>query len=279
MQRLSAITVLACVTMAGSSAAVHAADIIVEQPPVYVEEAPAYAAAPEYTGWYLRADAGYVFESETDGDYLFYNQFTNTYDDRYHYDEIRLDRAFSFGAGAGYRFAKHFRADVTADYFQTDVKGSTACPLMLGFNSDCRFDDSSEADIWTAMANAYVDLPYFGAVTPYFGAGLGFAHVSYGELRNEQDCGSSPNCPTTPFVGTHEGEESWRFASSLMAGASIDLTQQLKLDAGYKYTRIYKGDAFGFDEFDKSFGASGVQGRDHGFNVHAVRAGLRYEFY
>ena len=63
-----------------------------------------------------------------------------------------------------------------------------------------------------------------------------------------------------------------------MAGASFDLTQQLKLDAGYRYTRISEGDAFGYDAADIAFGARGVQGRDNGFDVHTVRAGLRYEF-
>ena len=64
-----------------------------------------------------------------------------------------------------------------------------------------------------------------------------------------------------------------------MAGASVDLTHSLALDVGYRYTRVFEGDAFKFDASDRAAGATGVQGRDNGFNMHTVRAGLRYSFF
>ncbi|MBB4004675.1 opacity protein-like surface antigen [Aurantimonas endophytica] len=265
MATVAAIGVLSCMT--GTT---RAADII---EPIYVEpSAPAYEepVKENYSGWYIRGDAGYLFSSKTSGDYSVFGERGS----RYHFDELETKSSYTLGAGLGYRFSDHFRADVSLDYYDLDIDGRSDCPSYVGFG--CNYNDSTSADVWTAMANAYVDLKKLGSITPYIGAGLGFAHVGYGKMKNEicnPTCGAEGN-----FMGYHEGEDSWRFASSLMAGASVDLTKQLKLDVGYRYTRVFEGDAFGYDQVDSAFGASGVQGRDHGFNLHAVRAGLRYEF-
>ncbi len=251
-----------------SPMAAKAADII---EPIPVVEAPA-----DYSGWYIRADAGYAFSSETSGSYRYFDAHSGLYGDDFRYSSIEFKDGYSVGGGVGYRWADHFRTDLTADYYNFKVKGSSDCAYSFGY-SGCRFNDSSKADLWTVMANAYVDLGYFGAVTPYIGAGVGFANVSYGEMRNEV---CAPNCGDAyNYVGIHEGLDSWRFAASLMAGASIDLTQSLALDVGYRYTRVSEGEAFAFDAGDRAAGATGVQGRDNGFNLHAIRAGLRYSFY
>ena len=261
--------------------AANAADII--EPPVYNPPEPVVSTS----GWYLRGDVGYVFKSKTSGDYSFYNEEDGSegVDDIFHYDTLETDGAASFGAGVGYRFTDQLRADVTADYFKADVEGSASCisyvtaSLGLGFYNDCQYEDTAKAEVWTALANAYVDLGKLGPVTPYIGAGLGFAHVKYDDMRSEEVCGSDPACDGRDnSVFFHPGESDWRFASSLTAGASVDITEALKFDAGYRYTRIAEGDAFGYDQVAKENGASGVQYRDNGFDIHTVRAGLRYEF-
>lgn len=262
----------------------NAADIIEE--PVYV--APPAPVVVQTSGWYLRGDIGYNFKSKTDGHYDFYNVgFGNDgVDNTEFYDDISLKGSANFGIGVGYRVTDHFRTDLTVDYFRTGVEGSSRCGYLveIGYgldpvNNNCRYDDSSHASVWTAMANAYVDIGTYGRITPYIGAGLGFAHVKYDDMENEISCGGGLcGTETEIYHGTHPGESSWRFASSLMAGASVDITDQLKFDAGYKYTRIAKGDAYGYDDADRAAGADGVQGKDHGFNIHTVRAGLRYEF-
>ena len=258
----------------------QAADVIEEPAPV------AYEQPISTSGWYLRGDVGYVFKNDTSGDYSFYNQFPGAQgiDDVFDYD-IDLNDAVSFGGGVGYRFTDQLRGDVTLDYFKTDVNGSASCisyitaAAGLDFYNDCEDKGEADASIWTALANAYIDIGKFGPVTPYIGAGLGVARVKYSDLRNEQVCGSDPACDGIEnYVGENSGETSYRFAAALAAGATFDLTQALKLDAGYRYTHIDGGDAFGYDKADKSFGASGVQYNDDGFDIHTIRAGLRYEF-
>jgi opacity protein-like surface antigen len=280
MNRLFVLALMGASVFAPQAAS--AADIFVPPPVEYVE------TAPDYSGWYIRGDVGYQFESKTDGDYAFYNIFPGVegIDDYYRYDKLTLEDGATFGLGAGYRFNEIFRADATVDFFRADVSGRTNCPLMIrtdpahniGPFGECYYEDSTEADVWTIMANAYVDLPQFGLVTPYIGAGIGTAYVSYDTNNAQEVC---PPCDPSyvRYSGTNEGADDWRFASSLMAGASIDLTQQLALDVGYRFTKIWEGDAWGYDAQDTEFGATGIQTRDNGFDVHAVRAGLRYSFF
>lgn len=286
MRVITSLSLLALGLLAGV-APVRAADII--EPIIEVPIAT--------SGWYLRGDVGYNSKDKTTGRYKFWNEGQDEngnfpgpigqgVDDEFSYDEIKLRDGASFGVGAGYRFSDQFRADVTADYFSADVNGKSDCNYIIEadtfgispINSGCRYDDRSKADIWTVMANAYVDVGHFGPVTPYIGAGAGFAHVSYDTMDSTIVCG--PQCPDVPdYKSTHPGLDDWRFAASLMAGATFDLTSKLQLDAGYRYTRISEGDAFGYDERDRAANATGVQGRDDGFDIHTVRAGLRYNFF
>ncbi|MEC5410318.1 MULTISPECIES: outer membrane protein [unclassified Aurantimonas] len=257
------------------AATANAADVI-EEPPVYIPPAPVEEVST--AGWYLRGDVGYVFESETSGKYGYLRGGYGGGDfvQYYHYDNIETDSAFMVGGGLGYRFNAFARMDLTADYFTADVTGSSNCVDVP--SAYCSYADSSEIDVWTVMANAYVDLGTYGRFTPYVGGGAGVANVSYGTMNNKFECNGGFTATNCGETFTHEGMSEWRFAYSLMAGASIDITQNLKFDAGYKYTRIAEGEAFGWDAQDIANGASGVQGYDHGYDLHAVRAGLRYEF-
>lgn len=258
----------------------NAADLIV--PPEYAPPPPVVSTS----GWYLRGDVGYGFKSDTDGYYNFWNQgglpgFTVGVDNTEHYDNISLKGAATYGVGVGYRYNEMLRGDLTVDYMKADVEGTSRCayPIEQGYgldpvNNSCHYEDRADASIWTTMANAYVDLPRFSILTPYIGAGVGAAYVQYGDLHGSVVCG--PGCDSTDV---HEGEDSWRFAAAFMAGASFDVTQQLKLDAGYRFLHVNGGAAFGYDAIDRASGASGVQGNDNGFNIHQVRVGLRYEFF
>src|SRR5690606_32177822 len=120
--------------------------------------------------------------------------------------------------------------------------------------------DTSAFSALLLMANAYVDLGTYHGVTPYVGAGIGGAYVQWDDLVNDA---------TTGLV-VHEGASNWRFAWALMAGASYCLTENLQLDAGYRFTRIEGGRMF------EESGLGVGPGFGVGFYGHEVRAGLRY---
>ncbi|MGN6584698.1 MAG: outer membrane protein [Rhizobiaceae bacterium] len=271
------ILMIAMLALAGAAPA-YAADLVEPQPvPVVV---------PASSGWYLRGDIGYAFNNTTNGSWKFWNQFAPPYrgvDDNFHYDKFSMGGAAIFGGGVGYRFNEMLRADATLDFFRADVNGHTACPSYVKAShglspteDNCNYRDSSSADVWLPMANLYVDLPHLGPITPYVGAGVGAAYVKYDNWKTREDC------PVCTFTSEKDGRSSWRFAGALMAGASYDLTNQLKLDLGYRFVHIAGGDAYGYDAADRDTstgpGATGTQAKDNGFNVQTVRLGLRYEF-
>ncbi|MCL7996712.1 porin family protein [Brucella sp. 21LCYQ03] len=282
MRYVSAIALISFGVLTATNGA-KAADIVFEEPPVVV-------APPAASNWYIRGDIGYNFKNKTDGHWDFWNQYPGEnrgVDDTLRYDSFKLKGGASYGLGVGYRFNEMLRTDATLDFFRAGINGRTRCPSLVKMGKklnlvqdNCNYEDSSTANVWTAMANAYVDLPKVGTLTPYLGAGLGAAYVNYDSFKSNEICAGCT------YTSDKNGLDSWRFAMALMAGVSYDLTNQLKLDLGYRYLRVNGGNAFGYDKDDRAEntvygygpGATGAQARDNGFNIHTVRAGLRYEF-
>src|SRR5690606_28253650 len=242
------------------SADLHARYDAAVPAPVY-EFPAAQQTYSESGGWYLRGDIGHRWSELRGTEYITYggeevnpgtNQFTWT----------DLSGAASLGAGVGYQINRHFRTDLTVDYwFKSDFRGSTLGDGSGGCTNPCIISDTSTYSALLLMANAYVDLGTYAGITPYVGGGIGGARIKWGDLYND----------IADRTDRHEGAKEWRFAWSLMAGASYCLTQNLQLDAGYRYTRINGGRMF--EEFSEA-----GPGFDSGFNVHEARAGIRYAF-
>ena len=244
----------------------NAADLLVDPP---VVEAPEVKSAG---GWYLRGDITYdYYEMDTPN----YSVPGGTQVD---FASADADEAFDIGFGIGYQFNENFRADLTGEYvFESDFNGSTigncggtaADGVTL---QNCSSVDTSSFTTFKVMANAYVDLGQFNGITPYVGAGLGGAYVTWDSLTNAATCDAGAiGC--TPFTDVHQGESSWRFSWALHAGASYDISHNTKIDFGYTYNRIEGGDMFQWLD------GSGTEGHDDGFDSHVFRAGLRYQIW
>lgn len=230
--------------------AAGAADLYEPQPEVYQAPAPVVQAS----GWYLRGDVSYDFNDVRGMHYQTPGGGT------VNVGSESLDDSANIGLGAGYQFNQYLRADVTGDYmFKADFHGVTttsACGAV-----SCVTNENSGVSLLSLLANAYVDLGTWYRTTPYVGAGIGATYVDWDNFAESGNCAA---CITNPG-----GEHDWRFTYALMAGASVDLTCNLKFDAGYRFRHIDGGDAFS-DGFNSGF--------DDGFNVHEVRGGLRYSF-
>jgi opacity protein-like surface antigen len=261
-------------------APVLAADLPPEEPPIVIDNPPVVVEAAG--GWYIRGDVDYSMFKIRGAQYHAgggLNTFTTATD----------GKSFSLGGGLGYQITNHLRADLTVEYnLKADFRGSTTGDCTVGGTQpgSCTSVDTSSHSMLLVMANAYADLGNFHGFTPYVGAGIGLANVKWSDLSNVATCAAvAPAACDQTFAGyvgnaaggsyseTHVGNSSWRGAWSLMAGASYDLTSNLKLDAGYKYTRVQGGPMF-----DYAVAGNGTQGYDNGFNIHSVRAGLRYQF-
>ena len=183
------------------------------------------------SGWYLRGDIAYV-PSNNAKVRLKGNDWWGT-----EKGDIKATAAYS--GGVGYQFTDNIRGDITAGYRKLKVSGE---PI--------------EADIWEAMANAYYDIGNFSGVTPYVGAGLGFANVDYKVGYKNRRTGAD----------LIDGRNTTRLQWALMAGAAIDVTENIKFDLGYRYARISSGDAGDRGSLTYS---------DKGLESHQIRAGIR----
>ncbi|MGD9477431.1 outer membrane protein [Shinella sp. G-2] len=237
----------------------YAADLYQPQ----VIEAPVQEAIIETSGWYLRGDAGWSY-NKMRGAHFFQGSNATLRD----FDSSSLKSGFTIGGGVGYQINDHFRADVTLDYmFKSKFNGSTTggCGVAVA----CTSRDVASLNALSLLANAYVDIGKYGIVTPYVGAGIGGTYVNWGNLDNTScETGNPANCDPTI---THRGRKSWRFTYALMAGASVDVTCNLKADLGYRFRHVTKGEMFGYN-------LNGGPGYDKGFYSHEARAGLRYSF-
>ena len=234
-----ALTVLAPVALA--------ADIIEPVP----EVPEVVVAPPAVGGWYLRGDIGYSWNKFKGANYSVVGSACDpcgnetAFVDKKDIKGGDLKGSFLIGGGIGYQVTDYFRTDFTLDYM-TRAK----------FTSE---RDESHLSALSLLANAYVDLGNFGGVTPYVGAGIGGTRIKWADLVDTTNGGALP------------GDANWRFTYALMAGASVDLTHNLKLDAGYRYRHVNGGKMF-----DGKYGLG--DGYDKGMDIHDVRVGLRYMF-
>ena len=248
---------LVAMMAAGLAAPAMAADYsppVEEAPPPVVQEV-------QYGGWYIRGDLDFHKSRFRGADYITYGVDTcnpcgipTPVPGSKSFDFGKLKGAFSLGGGVGYKVNKYFRTDLTADYwFKSKFSGQTSDLTSVSV-------DESRFSALLLLANAYADLGTWNGITPYVGAGIGGAYVKWDDLHNTID--------TTTI---HNGGKGWRFAYALTAGASYCLTNNVLLDAGYRYSHIQGGKMF-----ELANGAG--PGFDKGIDTHEVRAGLRYQF-
>ncbi|KGF66774.1 HEAT resistant agglutinin 1 protein [Hoeflea sp. BAL378] len=247
----------------GSAAAADIMPPPIIEAPIYEAPQPVAAAG----GWYLRGDVGYSWNKLKGAEFFqgglgTYAPFTTT----------KLRSSYTVGGGVGYQINHQLRTDVTLDYFsKADFKGSTrGGGAVAGVCAGpCTSTDLSSVSGLSLLANAYVDLYKRGRFTLYGGAGIGGTRVKWDTLRNTACADSGAGCAPTDY---HGGAAGWRFTYALMAGASIDLTCNLKADVGYRYRNIAGGAMF------KSLTSNGYQGYHKDITSHEVRGGLRYGF-
>lgn len=249
---------VAAVLLTGTSG--YAADLYEPQ----VIEAPVQETIIETGGWYLRGDAGWSY-NKLRGAHYFQGSNSLVRD----FDRTRLKSGFTVGGGVGYQINERFRTDVTLDYmFNSKFNGATSGTCGFGPGVACTSRDVASMTALSLLANAYVDIGKYGIVTPYVGAGIGGTYVKWGNLKNTSCADNGAGCDPTV---SHGGKKSWRFTYALMAGASVDLSCNLKADLGYRFRHVAKGEMFGYN-------MNGGPGYDKGFYSHEARAGLRYSF-
>ena len=219
-----------------------AADLL--PPPPALEPTP--PAEMEFSGWYLRGDVGLGINATKPSlavspdplaagiaggtlDASATNGFFNP----------TISELGVFDIGFGYQFNNWFRADVTEEYrggatFQA-LEVLNEPNIVAPNTSTQQYADFYRGNMssWVTMFNGYVDLGTWSGITPYLGAGAGFA---YNKLFGVTDTGTAfTRGILSPVGGYLNDGGKWNFAWGLMAGLSFNVSQNLKLDLGYRY--------------------------------------------
>ncbi len=194
-------------------------------------------------GWYLRGDIGMTNQKV---DKVVNPQLDAAFPvARVAFDQSEFASAPFFGLGVGYQFNSYFRVDVTGEYRGrssyrgTDRVGWLGTPAGT-YNQTNDFTGSKTE--YVGLLNAYVDLGTWHGITPFIGAGVGFANVS---IDNFRDAGQGIN----PFTGngftslaTSGNKSKTNFAWALMAGLGYQVTDNLTLELGYRYINLGDGE-------------------------------------
>ncbi len=188
------------------------------------------------TGWGFAANAGIKQAGGTD-----------TIDD--------IGNSPLLGLGVGYRINPMFRTDLTFTY-----RG--------GFAIDDKVNGTAydgDIDSYATMLNGYFDVPVdLGRFKPYVGFGIGWAH-------NKQDAQGATvaGVKETAPDGTANS-----FAWQAMLGTGFAITENLSLDAGYRY---FDGGRLKWDAGKTSAG-NDFNGAKGDLKSHEITLGLRYGF-
>ncbi len=190
------------------------------------------------------------------------------------------------GAGVGVRLARWLRVDLTGEYrFSSDVDAVDHLDLTLA-NPDGHFSSSTaysgEYTAFVGLANVYIDLPQWHVLTPYVGAGAGFARNRFSGF-NTTSTGSFEDFATGHIdhevtTGFASSKASTSFAWALMAGTAIDLDLNTKVDFGYRYVNLGSDLAVSTEIISCHCGTIGSPLTGSDLDSHELRVGLRYEF-
>jgi opacity protein-like surface antigen len=128
------------------------------------------------------------------------------------------DSTFVAGGGVGYRYNESFRADVTLDW-----------------SGDYDIGAGNEISTAVVLGNLYFDFDNDTMFTPYVGAGAGYGFVEGSGVPDDDG-----------------------FAFGVAAGVSVDLTNNISVDTGYRFRDIM------------------ISGSDT--QEHQITTGLRFSF-
>lgn len=248
-------------------------------PPVHLPPPPPIAG--DFGGWYLRGDVGV-------GIYT-YDKFTDPGVERIAAVSGRpgsfltghLDDTAFAGVGVGYQVNNWFRFDLTGEYRTASKFGA-----VDRYDFDCSFAPFGRCDPFfgrpsvernnvysgsysslVGLANAYVDLGTFAGLSPFVGAGIGFAN---NRTRGVYDFDPSE----FGGGGFAPAKTKTNVAFALHAGVGYEVSQNLKLEVAYRYLNL--GDAETGKFYCFCGGAPGTAQTIKNIESHDIKIGMRW---
>jgi opacity protein-like surface antigen len=191
-------------------------------------------AVETFAGFYLRGDVGAAVNVapslEETGSTFASRTFADT----------TLSPSAMVDLGAGYQFNSWFRVDAALEYrggarLRSDA--SLADPASPSWRT-AAVDRGDIASV-VGLVNAYVNGPTIMSLTPFVGAGVGFADTMTSGFGEQGVVFPASGAPI-PTGGGFSSRSKTSFAWALMAGVDFALAPNLRLEIGYRYLDLGK---------------------------------------
>ncbi len=229
------VALFAGAALAVAVSAAGAADL----PPIMQPRPMAPVQVEEFGGWYLRGDIGVGMQQFSAFDFNQTNAASGAvWPADWRIDQKDIKNTFFIGGGIGYQWNSWLRVDVTGEY-RADIKFKAAGSYTnfpnpaLGRAYDL-YDGDHSASVF--LANAYVDLGTWWCLTPFVGAGAGFA---YHKTTALSDIGiNADGLGASAFGYAPQDHTQWNFAWALHAGLAYNVSQNFKMELAYRYLNM-----------------------------------------
>jgi opacity protein-like surface antigen len=188
------------------------------------------------SGWYLRGDIG--VSSERGGNFW---ENLNPAPTSVQNAASGFETGGIFRLGLGYQFTPWLRADITGE-FRTPATWSSFD--IANFNGTLVPEHVTlhKSEV-VALANVYADLGTWWCVTPFIGAGAGFAGVKFDNFQETAIAGLSPTQGGFLINANNfaNDQTQWNFAWALHAGLSYKVTPGFSVELAYRYLNMGNG--------------------------------------
>jgi opacity protein-like surface antigen len=188
------------------------------------------------------------------------------------------------GAGIGIQLDRRFRVDLTGEYRSTaNVKAldnltATLADPVGSLQANTLYQGNLSAHV--GLLNGYIDLFNWRGFTPYVGAGIGVARLSMDDFTTASSATFTETATGTQAIqlsnGSAGSQTKTNLAWALMIGTSYDLSQNAKLDLGYRYLNMGNGAAATTGIIDCVCGPSAGPLKVSDLESHEFRIGIRW---
>lgn len=236
-------------------------------------------------GWYLRGDVGVGHVKIKK-----YEQTDVRSAGGAFFGESENHSVFA-GAGVGYRFNNWFRVDGTFEYRGGSSIGVND-RLTYSYNNSNGRVDAVQTNTYkgnlsslVALFNAYVDLGTWNCLTPYIGAGIGYASNSLsgltdqGIVQNTQFYNAFPGASAvgvSPTLGTASKGDKSGVAWALMAGLGYEVNKNLTLEIGYRYLNLGEAQSGRIQNAFLAQNYAPLKAKE--IDSHDIKIGMRWNF-
>lgn len=205
------------------------------------------AAEEKIDAWYI--SSGTIFALEVDDDFDAENRAGT----------VELDQAIGLNLSIGRKIG-NVRIEGNILWVSQDISDVEYSSNTLGIPIDefnANANSSGDVTSTTATLNAYYDIETGTALTPYLGAGIGFAFI---DLDSQTEIyGRSGGADDSDTTFTVHGE----------IGLTYDLSEKTKFYTAYRLSHV------GETEFEDNSGSM-INGSS--MNRSLILVGIRYEF-